>query len=173
MASGIDQDEEFLAPARAVLEQLKTALRSLGIKYVDLPVPALPLGVGVGTVWDGGDLITISVGCDEGSLVNLTTGVLRDVAQDRLPVLDACNGRTRENSLLPVYLQDAEAGWDILLQQRFPADLLLAEREFFGEFLQAILLAAREARADFAERGLGGYRYETSDLDRLLLRSLV
>jgi hypothetical protein len=173
IASEIDRYDELLVSARRVLEVLKTALRGFGVQYVDLPVPPIPVGVGIGVVWEDGDLLTISVGCDEGSLVNLTTGVLADVTQDRLLVLDACNRRTRDNSLLPFYLHDAEAGWDILLQQRFPAELLLGDRDFFSECVQVIPMAAREARADFAEQGLGGHRYEASDLSRLLLRSLM
>jgi hypothetical protein len=57
--------------------------------------------------------------------VAITVGVFKGVTQDRPTVLDACNTMTRDNPMYPVFLHDAQQGWDILVQQQFHIDLAL------------------------------------------------
>jgi hypothetical protein len=164
-----------LAEAGEALQRLRQVLESRGVQYTALPVPALPCGLGVGLLV-GQDLITVSVGSPPDShMANLTGGVLKNVAEDRLQVLDLCNRCTRGNAGFPVYLHDAQAGWDVLVQVRFLVDQLAEDGDMLIAYLQQLPGAAENARADFATAGIASERYQAdaADFERLLLRSLA
>lgn len=167
--------DELLELASHQLERIKVAVGQGGLKYLDLP-PA-PFGVGIGIAWSGTDYVVLSVlgGGSENQLM-ITCGVLKDVKQDRLAVLDACNRRTQNCAAYPFYLHDAKIGWDVLVQQTFPIELMLDVPTFFVSSATNLPQVAQMAREDFAaEWSLGGepYRWNDDDVRRLLMRSMM
>jgi len=170
-----DEVDDLLGVASGQLERIKVAVSQLGLKYLDL-VPAA-LGVGIGIAWGETKYVVLSIagGGNENQLM-LTSGVVRDVKQDRLAVLDACNRRNQNNSSYLFYLHDAEAGWDILLQNTYPIELLLDVPPFFQAAVTSLPRVTEEARTQFAEEwSFGGepYRWNDEDVARLLLRSMI
>lgn len=164
-----------LAEAGDALRRLQQVLESNGARCTPLPTPAFPCGVGVGLLI-GQDMATVSVGFPpESHMANLTVGVFKDVSQDRLEVLDVCNKCTRNHAGFPVYLHDAEAGWDVLVQVRFLVDQLVDDGDMLIAYLQQLPAAAEHARAEFAAAGVAGERYQADaqDFGRLLIRSLT
>jgi len=105
----------------------------------------------------------------------ITAGVLRDINQDRLTVLTMCNARNQGTTAYPFFLHDADSGWDILIQQTFPVQLLLDVPQFFSACLRGVPDAAEEAQEEFLDGNVGGrpYHWNLEDLERLLLRSLA
>jgi hypothetical protein len=168
--------DRTLADARAACQQFTSALARAGLRYVELPPPLLPVGVGVGLSWgdEGFVVAAIEAGGNE-HLLALGSGVLRDIKRERLAVLEACNLHTRKNPQLPIFLHDAEAGWDLLLQQRLPLPLALENLDFLNVCMEAQLTMTQEARQTFSEANIGGapYQWSGDDLSRLLLRSLA
>lgn len=167
--------DELLGIASHQLERIKVAVAQAGLKYLELS--STPFGVGVGIAWSEFDFVVLSVlgGGSENQLM-ITSGVLRDIKQDRLAVLDACNRRNQNNTAYPFYLHDAEVGWDILVQLTFPIELLLDAPPFFAASMTNLPQVAQMARDDFvAKWSLGGepYRWNDDDVKRLLIRSLL
>jgi len=167
--------DEFLGMAAGQLERIKVAVSQLGLKYVNLEPTGI--GVGIGISWGDKEYIVLSIaaGGNENQLM-MTSGVLQDVKQERLAVLDACNRRNQSNSSYVLYLHDADIGWDILLQNTYPIELLFDVPLFFHSAMTCIPREAQEARVQFAEEcGFGGeaYRWNDEDVARLLLRSMV
>jgi hypothetical protein len=167
--------DELLGVAAGQLERIKVAISQLGLKYVDL-APAT-FGVGIGIAWGETEFVVLSIagGGNENQLM-MTSGVLRDVKQDRLAVLDACNRRNQNNSSYLFYLHDAEVGWDVLLQNTYPIELLLDVPPFFQAVVTSLPRETQEARTQFAEEwSFGGepYRWNDDGVARLLLRSMI
>jgi hypothetical protein len=88
----------------------------------------------------------------------ITAGVLRDINQDRLTVLTMCNARNQGTTAYPFFLHDADSGWDILIQQTFPVQLLLDVPQFFSACLRGVPDVAEEAQEEFLESNVGGHR---------------
>lgn len=153
------------------MDQVRRLLTGLGIKYVDLAPKVFGLGVGIG--YDAGFTV-LSVFAGQ-TFVRFTGGVLMDVDQDRLAVLNACNKRTQDLPSFPVFLHDADAGWDVLTATQFPIGILVHAPAFLKDYVEAMAMVSTDARATFAELRVGGNPYEWSgeDLDRLLIRSLL
>lgn len=167
--------DELLGVAAGQLERIKVAVSQLGLKYVDLA--PVTFGVGIGIAWGDTEYVVLSIaaGGNENQLM-MTSGVLRDVKQDRLAVLDACNRRNQSNSSYLFYLHDAEVGWDILLQHMYPIELLLDVPPFFQAAVTGLPRETQEARTQFAEEwSFGGepYRWNDEGVARLLLRSMI
>lgn len=168
--------DEFLAAAKASLDRAKALASQVGLKYVELPRPAMPVGVGIAMAFGDTHFVVLSVmgGGNEDQL-NITAGVLRDIRQDREKALGLCNGMVRDNPAYPIYLHDAQIGWDILVSNMYPLQLLVDNPTFFANAVRALPIVAEAARSKFAEAELGGqpFRWNGEELDRLLLVGMV
>lgn len=134
-----------------------------------------PLGVGFGVGFGDTDFVVVSAAGGNDQHVSLTCGVLRDVRRERLLVLDACNRITQNRAAYPVFLHDAEIGWDVLLQTSFPLQVVLDAPGYAKAMLVGLPEVAAEARGQLLAGGVGGvgYRWEPADLQRLLVRSMM
>lgn len=160
----------FLLPAVEQLDRVKAALT---VDFTDLGHALVGVGVGVRSA--DGDFLVLSVaaGGSEHTL-NLTAGLLKDVEHDRLAVLDVCNSLTRDNAAYPMFLHDAEAGWDIVVQQRYPVDLLVRSPRLLAELATDLPVVAAAGRARCRQAGVVGEPYTwPDDGKRLLFRSLL
>lgn len=153
------------------MDRIKTALSEVGIRFSDVGK------VGGMGVWFGEtDYIVLSVqALSTVGALYITSGVLKDISADRLAILDICNNLTRDNPTYPVFLDDSEDGWDVLLQQRFPIDRLLANLPIFKSYVEEFPGWARHARQRFALAGLQGqvHAWNADDVRRLVLRSVM
>lgn len=95
--------------------------------------------------------------------------------RDSSVVLNACNDLTGNNPAFPTFLHDAEIGWDVLIQNSFPVQLLVDVPEFFFSCVSALPSAANDARVTLVDLGIGGnpYRWNKHDVDRLFVCSFV
>ena len=120
MATG-QEPEDLLAAAKMALEHIKYLTAQVGLKYVELP--EAPVGVGIAVAFGGTRYAVLSVmgGGSEGQL-DIASGILRDIQQDRVTALSLCNGMVRDNQAYPIYLHDAPMCWDILVENLFPFD---------------------------------------------------
>jgi hypothetical protein len=166
---------DFLDTARDQLERVRGLTRHVGFKFVELA--PFPVGVGIGIAWGKQEYVVLTVaGGGSEHQLSITSGVLRDIRQDRLSALDTCNRLTQNNAAYPVYLHDAEAGWDILVQQTFPIEVLFAVPEFFASSCTNLPIVSANTREEFASRSsVGGVLYDWNehDLHRLFLRSMM
>jgi hypothetical protein len=117
------------------------------------------------------DFVVVSTAAGDGHPVSLSCGVLRD----RLLVLDGCNRITQDRAAYPVFVHDAEVGWDIVLQTSFPLQVLLDAPGYLRAMVVGLPDVATEARHQLLDSGVGGvaYRWERADLQRLLIRSMI
>lgn len=165
---------DFMGAAPDTLARVTDLLDRLELRYVQLPDS--PMGVGVGLSFGEGGFEVISViGPPSDSSVKLTAGVARDVPQDRLQILDLCNLHTQGLSQFPIYLHDAQLGWDVLMQVDFPVQLLEDVPPFFLNVVHSLPGIASEARQAFVDAGCAGEPYEWNEPDttRLMLRSTM
>jgi hypothetical protein len=173
MATG-QEPEDLLAAAKVALERIKSLTAQVGLKYVELP--EAPVGVGIAVAFGGTQYVVLSVmgGGNEGQL-NITSGILRDIQQDRVTALGLCNGMVRDNPAYPIYLHEAPMGWDILVANLFSIRLLFESPTFFANAVRALPLVADSVRPKFWEANLGGqpFNWNTEDLNRLLLVSML
>jgi hypothetical protein len=155
------------------LDRVKKALARLGIKFFELNWDVF--GAGVGIARDGEGFIVLSVSGPADGVLNITVGILKNVAHERLRLLELCNSLTRDNTAFPVYLHDAPDGWDVHVQQRYLIDLLEDEPWFFRACVENLPATAESTRVKFQEAGIAGepYIWNKSDAQRLLVRSLV
>ncbi|HEX5441919.1 MAG TPA: hypothetical protein VFW76_13605, partial [Ktedonobacterales bacterium] len=79
------------------------------------------------------------------------------------------------NPAYPIYLHDAEIGWDILVSNIFPASLLMNNPAFFANSVKALPMMADTVRPEFAEAGLGGqvFNWDADDRQRLFIESMM
>jgi hypothetical protein len=135
-----------------------------------------PLGVGIAMSWGETAFLVLTVlGYGNENHLYLTCGALRDIQQDRLSALDACNRLHQADASSTFYLHDAELGWDILAQQTFPVQLLLDVPQFFANSCSNLPIVTEQGRKQFGDRNLGGspYRWNSEDLQRLFIRSMM
>jgi hypothetical protein len=167
--------DEVIEKAVSNMTFVHTFLRSAGLQFYDLGTRlSLGTAVAVGFGGEGFVLLTIMGGGNENQLF-LTTPVLRDVNQDRLAVLDACNSQTRDNASFPTILHDADAGWDVLVQQVYPIQMLGYGADWIEVNVRGIAGVGAQIRDKMAPLGIGGlaYQWTNEDLDRLFLRSML
>jgi hypothetical protein len=166
---------DLLDMARQQLERVKLLTTQCGLKYLEQA--PFPLGVGIGVAFEETQYVVVTImGGDSSNQCSITSGVLRDITKDRLRALDACNHRNQANAAYPFFVHEAELGWDILLQQTFPLQILFAVPSFYANCVQALPLVTADARIDFEENwSLGGIAYSWSDEDvrRLFIRSML
>ena len=163
-----------LGAARDQMERVKGLVAQVGLRYDDLL--AVPVGVGIGVAFDEARFLVLSVlgGGSESQLL-LTAGVAHDIVDDRLAGLEFCNGHTCANAAFPCVLHRADDGTDVLVQQRYPIEMLVRAPDYFAAMLNVLPAYAQQVRADLAaETALGGTGYRwPGDVDRLLRRSLL
>jgi len=171
--SKVDLDD-FLGNAHQTLASAKTALTQNGVQSVDLAAKVFGVGLAVAFDPDSYTVLSVQGPPNDGQLM-LTCGVLRDVTQDRLRVLDACNRHTQNLPAFAVYLHDAELGWDVLMQQSFPLRLLLDVPPFYLSLIEGMPKVANQAREAMSQASVGGvpYTWTVDDVDRLFTRSLL
>lgn len=166
--------EQLLNLARQQLEQAKTALTKIGLKYVELD--PFVMGVGVGVPFGPSDYVVISVsGGGNESMLNVTSGVLQDLPQDPLKILTICNELTRDNPTFPHFLHDAQAGWAVLVQHRALATVLYDVPGMMQVIVENLPVIARECREKLTAAGVAGrpYDWNATDANHLLVRSLM
>jgi len=166
--------DDLLSAARATLEKIKTLTTQVGWTYVELPEFLPGVGIAVGFGPTRYTVLSVMGGGSEGQL-NVTAGVLRDIRQDHLSALTLCNGLVRDNPAYPVYLHEAEIGWDILVSNIFPVSLLINNPAFFVNSVKALPMMADTVRPEFAEANLGGrpFNWDTEDQQRLFIESMM
>jgi hypothetical protein len=166
--------QDFLAAAKANLERIKLLTTQVGLKYIELP--ETPFGAGIAIAFAGTQYTVLSVmgGGIEGQL-NVSSGILRDIKQDRVTTLSLCNGMVRDNPAYPIYLHDAPMGWDILVSNVFPIRMLFESPTFFANAVHALPQVADNVRPKFLEAGLGGqpFNWDFENLNRLLMVSML
>lgn len=109
--------------AKQQLNRIRVALNEAGLKYLDIPNDVF--GAGIAVAFSQTDYVILSVmaGGMESQLL-LTSGILKDIARDRLEALEACNKFNKSNTAFPVFLHDAEVGWAVIVQQTQPVEVL-------------------------------------------------
>jgi hypothetical protein len=81
----------------------------------------------------------------------------------------------RDNPAYPIYLHEAEIGWDILVSNIYPVTLLVNNPAFFVNSVKALPMQADILRPEFAEAGLGGevFTWDADDRQRLFMESMM
>jgi len=170
----MNEIEEWRADAEVTLNAVRLILESCGLASVDVePIAMLAGGAAIGWQEGGFSVVTVGLGGSE-SLINIATGAMKDVPHDRLSILETCNACTRDNPLFPVYLHDAEIGWDILVHQRWPLEAFGDSPGLLGIFLQVQQQKADEAREKGLARSLEGGRFvwDDDDIKRLAISTV-
>lgn len=166
--------EDLLTAAKATLGRIKSLTTQVGLKYVELPEAPVGVGIAVGFGETQYSVLSVMGGGSEGQL-NIAAGVLRNIQQDRAKALELCNGMVRDNPAYPIYLHEAQIGWDILVANVFPVPLLVEAPNFFANSVRALPKVADIVRPKFTEAGLGGqsFLWDDEGLERLLLVSML
>jgi hypothetical protein len=166
--------EEVVGNARQTISIARGLLDQLGIRYVDLPENMFGVGVAVAFGEETVQVISV-IGPPNDQQVMLTGGIFRDMTQERLEILNACNRHTQGLTAFPVYLHDADAGWDILVGTRYPVGVLVRCPDLLDVSVRAIPQLIDQGRKSFTEAGIGGspYRWNDEDINRLFLRSML
>lgn len=156
----------------AQLSRLKGVVAGARLPYVDLQPMMLASAVAVGPP-DAHLVVTVVEGQHHNAF--LTCGILRDTNRDRGALLEVANSRTWSNPAYPVFLHDAEAGWDLLMQVSYPIQLLLDVPPFFIGLLRRMPAEANQARQHACDSGIAGHPYlwGTDNLARLHIRSFM
>jgi hypothetical protein len=170
----IDMDE-LVALAAQQLERIKVHCRQSELKYAELPAELIGVGIAIG--FGQTDYVILSVpGGGNENQVMITSGILNNIAQDRLTALEAANFFTQNNTAYPVYLHDAPIGWALLMQQTHPVELLLDMPQYFNSRIRALPKVVREYRQTVGEKwNLAGRPWEWTAEDHkgLLIRSMM
>src|ERR1035437_8882851 len=122
-------DPHDTSSAMAQLDRVKSLLSSSGVRFLDLSEVFGGVGIAVASGETEYVVITVMVGAEAALWVS--SGVLKDVAHERLPALEACNRWNQSHAGYPCYLHDADSGWDVLMQQHYPLQLALDVPLFF------------------------------------------
>lgn len=166
--------ETWLADANGQLSNLKQLTAELGLQFVDIPEHSM--GVGFGVAFGQTEFSLVSVLAKNEGTAFITSGVLRDINKDdRLGALEQCNAVVSEGTGVPVFLHDADAGWDLIAQVSVPAQVLFDVPPYYESLLRGVAETSTELRPKFQEAGLRGevYRWDNVDAARLLSRSLI
>jgi hypothetical protein len=166
--------DSWLAAATQQLDGLKQLTDQIGLRFVELP--AHSMGVGFGVAFGGTEYAIVSVLSQNERHAFISAGVLQDVSRaHRLDILEFCNTIVQEGAGTPIFLHDAEAGWDLIAQVTVPTQVLFDVPPYYGALLRGVASFAQQARMRLAEAGITGqtYRWDNVDSERLLSRSLV
>ena len=137
------------------------------------------VGMGVGFVIPLGEEgahepIAVSLSASRPALAYLTAGVLRDVSQDRMAILETCNRATWDNPGLPAFLHANDLGWDVLLQTVQPVEVFVGRPDLLAALVGAAPKFLGMVRSALATRQVTGspYGWTREDTRRLVGRSL-
>jgi hypothetical protein len=167
--------DDIIAVAKQQLKRIKVALTQADLNYAELPDQVFGVGVAVGFSQAEYVVLSVMAGGMENQLM-MTGGILKDVNQDRLAALDACNRFNQSNTAFPVFLHDAEIGWSILVQQTHPIEVVLDVPEFFIGNVRSIPQIVAQYRETLAkEWSLGGrpWAWNEEDHRALLMSSML
>ena len=167
--------DELIGLAKGQLGRIRALCDQVGLKYIELPDAPFGAGGVVGFGEEGHVILSVMGGGSESKLM-ITSGILKDIKQDRLAALNACNSFTSGNTLFPVYLHDAKNGWSLLMQLTYTIDLLLDNPEYFSLVVRTTPQIAAQHRTEIDEKyDLGGepWQWTPEDLSMLLAKSLV
>lgn len=160
--------------AKRQLNRIRVALNEGGLKYLDIPNDLF--GAGIAVAFSQTDYVILSVmaGGMESQLL-LTSGILKDIARDRLEALEVCNNFNKSNTAYPVFLHDAEVGWAVILQQTQPVEVLLDSPDYLITLVQSLPQIAGQYRGTLADSRLGGqpWAFDDEDVNSLLIRSMM
>jgi hypothetical protein len=166
---------DLLRDAELNLTRLKDALTAVSLKYADIEPSATAVAVGV--AFGDTDFVVVTIsGPPNDTTAYLTTPILKDLDHDDRPdILEVCNELTGNNAAFPTFLHDAEIGWDVLIQDSLPVQVLVDVPAFFHSCVTALPPAAEYGRTKFGEKGIRGdlYRWNQIDVDRLFRCSYV
>ena len=167
--------EELIALAAQQLDRVKAACSLTGLKYVELPPTVFGVGVAIGFGQTDYTILSILGGGSE-SQVMATSGILKNIAQERGPALEVANRFNQNNSSYSVYLHDAQAGWSLLVQRTTPVKVFLDCPDYLNAIVRALPMAVQEFRQTIAqETQLGGQPWTWTEQDHsdLLVRSML
>lgn len=137
------------------------------------PVPAHASTKNAGVVFDEDDYLLLGI-MDGTPSLYLTSGVVQRIREDRVAALEAANSWTRSNPAFPCFFADGPHGWDLVLQQKLPLQLVVDAPEFVKSCIGSMPGLTRNMRATAASLGLVGepFRWTPDDLRRLAARSM-
>jgi hypothetical protein len=169
--------------AHRQLGRLKGVAEAEGFSCHDVYDGEILRGIGLGVGFaiplsDGEDGVSevaaVSLSCGSPQLAYLTGGVLRDVTQDRMTILETCNRATWDNPGFPAFLHANDLGWDVLLQTRLPVEAFVGRPDLFGALVGSMPKFLEKVRAGLVSGQVTGSRYgwNTTDVRRLVGRSL-
>jgi len=165
----MDDLDQARQQTRMKMDLVRGILRRAGLNFVDLECV---MGSGVGVPFDPQNFVIVSA-MHFGDAVNIAVPVLKDLNQDRLPILTECNRLTQNNPAYPFYLHDAEVGWAVLVAAVFPTPVLARVEDYavaLARQLPGLAKASRERIAAVA----GGRPFSwPEDVQEMLLRSLM
>ncbi len=167
--------DELVALAAQQLERVKVTCSQIGLKYVQLPSQFLGVGIAIGFGETDYTILSIMGGGSESQLMT-TSGILKNITQDRGAALQAVNRFNQENTSYTVYLHDAEAGWSLLVQRTTPIEVFLDTPTYLNALVRALPMAVQEMRQKLAqETVLGGepWSWNPQDHNQLLIRSML
>jgi hypothetical protein len=167
--------DELTALATQQLERVKVACSQLGLKYVELQPTVMGVGIAIGFGQVDYTILSVMGGGNEGQLIT-TSGILKDIAQDRLAALEIVNRFNQRNSAYTVFLHDAEVGWSLLVQRTTPVEVFLDSPTFLSALVRGLPVATAEYREELAQvTSLGGapWVWTAEDHSNLLLRSVL
>ncbi|MDP9459911.1 MAG: hypothetical protein M3Q22_06575 [Actinomycetota bacterium] len=133
------------------------------------------LGIAIGFGETDYTVLSILGGGSESQLMT-TSGILKNINQDRGAALHAVNRFNQQNSSYTVYLHDAEAGWSLLVQRTTPIEVFFDSPSYLNALVRGLPMAVQEMRQQIAqETALGGqpWRWNPQDHNDLLIRSLL
>jgi hypothetical protein len=104
----------------------------------------------------------------------LTAGVLHEIRENRRAALEAANSWTRGNPDFPCFFADAPDGGDLIIQVKFPLQVLNDAPDFVQWCIENLELVTSRLRDTATDLGVGGqpFRQVDGDIQRLLVRGL-
>lgn len=167
--------DELIALAAQQLERVKVACSQLGLKYLELEPTFVGVGIAIGFGETDYTVLSVMGGGSEGQLIT-TSGILKDIDQDRPAALEIVNRFNQRNSAHTVYLHDAEVGWSLLVQRTTPVEVFLDSPNYLAALVRGLPMAVQEFRQELAqETHLGGesWTWTAQDHSDLLIRSML
>jgi hypothetical protein len=168
--------DDAMARNDQVVAELGSLLSRAGLSFNS---PDRPNFMGAGHVLEFADDVIAAVTAQayNDHQFSITYGVAKDVAQDKLKVLEACNRHNQGMTAYPVLLHDAETGWDVLMKLTYPVQLFRDVPEFvLGWALnEGMGEKVRSARTHLAEAELvvTPHRWNLEDATHLHLLSIL
>jgi hypothetical protein len=161
---------EVLAHERQ-LDRIRQLATDRGYKFADL-THGLALMASIGIAFGETEYVLLGIMMGAPEKLYITSGVLRNIRQDRLAALEACNARTRGNPGFPCFFGDGPE-WDIVLQQAHLVELMFRAPAYFDLCVEEVPNAVNSFREVLAEADLGGspFHWREDDLERLVQRS--